>query len=257
MARRLRDWHEACRSRWLAGYPMTESAPVEPERADPLHSESVGSPHVAAALPHDGPLRDRVLEATAALVREAGAVDRITMRRLAKRLRTSTTALYSEFPSKRVLLAAARQRALLELREHLDAALANGDAFVALRTWIECYASRGYADPWVAGLLTTDPGASGNDEIRAAADLIGLSGLQRAIDEIDGRGGLAPGVSATSATWLLWSGAHSLLVLCDVVAQHDDEAARGPLVRRLAAAIVGGVTARKAPAVFDGLAPSK
>lgn len=240
---------------FTSGHPMTETASVESKRANLHVVESLGEAHEAGGAPRRSPLRDRVLEATDALVRDTGAVEGITMRRLAKRLRTSTTALYAEFPSKRALFAAARRRALLELREQLAAALADRDAFVALRSWIECYASRGYQDPWVAGLLTLSPGSAGADEFRDAADLIGLSGLHRTIEQVHRRGALAPGVSPKLATWLLWSGAHSLLVLRDVVVRHGDDVVHGPLVHRLAAAVVGGLVARAPVSVHDESAP--
>ncbi len=233
---------------------MGESASIEHEHTN-LHVLEAMPPHDAAA--PRGPLRDRILMATDALVRETGAVDGITMRCLAKRLRTSTTALYTEFPSKRALLAAARRRALLELRPHLDAALADADAFVALRTWVESYASRGHRDPWLAGLLTTDPSSAWADEFRDAADLIGLSGLRHMIGALDGRGTLAPGVSPKLATWLVWSGAHSLLILRNVVTECDDEAIHGPLLRHLAAAVVGGIVERAPFSVADAAAPSR
>ena len=236
---------------------MSDAASTQPHRTNLLVLDSpVDAQDAHKDAVRRGPLRDRALAATVALVREAGSVEGITMRCLAKRLSTSTTALYAEFPSKRALFAAARGRALLELREHLDAALADADAFVALRTWVECYASRGYEDPWVAGLLSTEPGSFGADEFRDAADLIGLSGLHRTIGGLSGRGALAPGVSPKLATWLLWTGAHSLLVLRDVAEAHEDAAIHGPLVGRLAAAVVGGLVARAPFSLCDGAPPS-
>ena len=86
---------------------------------------------------HHGNLRRGLLDEALATIRAEG-VDRLTLREIGTRLGVSRTALYRHFADKRALLAAVATEGFRTLRQHLEAAWAEGGrnraAFEAMGT---------------------------------------------------------------------------------------------------------------------------
>lgn len=185
-------------------------------------------------------LTETIIQEAIALAHEAGNVEAITMRSLARRIGLSATALYGYFSSKRAIVLAAEHRAAQQLRARLEAALAvEGGEPIA--RWIHCYASSDHDDPWLRRLFPECGRAMDPVDRRKAEQAVGLPSLQRAFEAARLEGGLAPGVSPRLGAWLAWSGAHSLLLVLRGAVGHEWNGGEDELLRALSAAVVHGL----------------
>lgn len=184
--------------------------------------------------------RVAIVNAAIAIGREAGTVNAVTMRALARRTRLSLPVLYQSFQDKQALVRAARGEAVQPLRRRLMVALDGGSDTSALIRWVECYVSADHRDPWLRGLLAPVRETMLPADLEEAAALIGLAPVQRVLGDLQAHGRLSSGVSPRLGSWLMWSGAHAVLMLRDAV-ERDCGAAEEIPLRRVAAAIVCSV----------------
>jgi AcrR family transcriptional regulator len=174
---------------------------------------------------HHGHLRAALIDAAFELAREGGP-DAIVVREASRRVGVSHNAAYRHFPDRESLLAAVGERCMDELAalmqqltEQVDGGVRDPDAArLRLRATGRAYVTFAITEP---GLFRTGftavPGHDGSSPVLVEAPADAPPGpfqlLIRALDELDGAGGIAPG-AREHAEHAAWSAVHGFSMLC-------------------------------------------
>jgi AcrR family transcriptional regulator len=210
------------------------------DRRTIMASPDVGQTQWQAARRGETSPRELIVDTALSLWQQYGSFQAVTMRALARHVGVSPTALYQYFDSKETLQRTVRAKATQGLRGCLEAALRSAeDPRAAAVAWVECYASSSHGDPWSWATVLDLEGGGPHDR-EETAELVGIEPLQRVLDRAVSNGGARSHVDRRLAAWLVWSGAHGLLLLRRSV-QSERECQDPLLLRQLANGVVNGV----------------
>jgi AcrR family transcriptional regulator len=162
---------------------------------------------------HHGNLRRGLLDAALATIRAEG-VDRLTLREIGARLGVSRTALYRHFADKRALLAAVATEGFRTLRQHLEAAWAEGGrnraAFEAMGTAYIRFAIGNSSHYRVMFGGSIDPKVCGPELAAEAAGA--FQALVDALTSLQRAGAVRPDDTLTMARYV-WAVVHGVSML--------------------------------------------
>lgn len=210
---------------------------------------------------HHGELRNALLDAAEALVRERGA-DGWSLREASARVGVSSSAAYHHFASRDALVRALRRRVLARLGERLSEdvdriaeAGTSGDHQRRLVAVGRTYVQWAVEDPSVARLAfgsgapastdasVSDPGPDPDPETSPHPHDI----LDAELDRLVSAGGL-PAAARPGADFVVWAAVHGLAtLLVDGLARLDDPRAVAREAERVVRAVLTGLTHEAAP----------
>ena len=192
---------------------------------------------------HHGNLRRGLLDEALATIRAEG-VDRLTLREIGTRLGVSRTALYRHFADKSALLAAVATEGFRTLRQHLDAAWAEGGrnraAFEAMGTAYIRFAVGNSSHYRVMFGGSIDPKVCGPELAAEAAGAFqalvdALSSLQRA--------GVVRADDTLTTARYVWAVVHGVSMLA-INGQLPDPASVDALTRYTSDRLLTGIEAQ-------------
>jgi AcrR family transcriptional regulator len=196
---------------------------------------------------HHGDLREALLDAAEALVRERGA-DGWSLREASTRVGVSPSAAYHHFASREVLVHALFERVLARIGERLTHAAAHARSADDPQRRLVAVA-RGYVhwaieNPAVARLIfdagTTDPSAAISPHPHDV--------LTAELDRLVVAGGL-PATARPGAEFVVWAAVHGLArLLVDGLIHLDGKRAVDRQAERLLRAVLTGLAHEQAPA---------
>ncbi|MET4922432.1 TetR/AcrR family transcriptional regulator [Streptomyces sp. PSRA5] len=208
---------------------------------------------------HHGELRNALLDAAEALVRERG-VDGWSLREASARVGVSSSAAYHHFASRDALVRALRRRVLARLGERLSRAVgrtadpeADTDHQRRLVAIGRTYVQWAVEDPSVAR-LAFGAGAADPDTDRGS-DSDSASGvtphphdlLDAELDRLVAAGGL-PEAARPGADFVVWAAIHGLAtLLVDGLARLDERQAVAREAERVVRAVLTGLTREAVP----------
>lgn len=188
---------------------------------------------------HHGDLRDALLDAAEALVRERGA-DGWSLREASARVGVSPSAAYHHFASRDALVSALSRRVIARSGELLRAAAdrASGDPQQPLVAFGVAYVRWALDDPAVARLVFGAPHASSDAVVSPHPHDV----LAAELDRLDLDAEARPG-----AEFVVWAAVHGLTtLLLDGLVRLDDELAVAREAERVVRAVLTGL-ARETP----------
>lgn len=197
---------------------------------------------------HHGDLRAALLDATLALLAEAGGPDEVSLRAVARRVGVSPNAAYRHFADKRALLAAVAAAGFREVGAAFRvAAEADGTAEAAVARGLAAYLGFAAARPALYGLMFGRGGAELGrlPELKREADacLDAASALVARLAGGDaGRDG-RPGPTVRERTVAFWALAHGYASLRRDLQFADLPAGDVPDERALLRILLGGLSA--------------
>jgi len=157
---------------------------------------------------HDDALRARLLEVASAAI-AAGGVAAVTVRDVASRAGTSSSAVYSLFGGREALLRAVGDEAFDRFAARLDAAPRSGDPAADLLALGLAYRAHALAGPQVYRVMFSTAGAGAQDPGRqAAGDSASFRALRAAV-----AAALGPGPDPEEPALALWALVHGLVEL--------------------------------------------
>lgn len=176
--------------------------------------ETVSRYHSDMARPklHDDALRLRLLDRAAQLLSDEGP-EALSLRRLAREVGTSTTAVYSLFGGKPALLEAVYAEAFRRFREHLGAVTPTDDPTADLLRLARAYRASALADPHMYAVMfgRRAPGFEPKpDAVEQASETFGplVDAVQRGMEA-----GTVPKEDPLTLAAACWSTAHGLVSL--------------------------------------------
>jgi AcrR family transcriptional regulator len=157
-------------------------------------------------------LRAEILRAASEELAEAGDVDLVSIRSVARRAGISAPAVYLHFADKREMLGAAIAQSFLDLRDTTRSAFgADDDPVACLRAGCRAYLEFAATNPGHYRVLFTTPTGAGGETARSAglesfAVLVGV--IQRCMDA-----GAAPEGDARAVATSVWVAMHGMATL--------------------------------------------
>jgi AcrR family transcriptional regulator len=161
---------------------------------------------------HDEALRVRLLEAAVRALSEEGP-DALSLRRLAARVDTSTTAVYSLFGGKPGLLEAVYDEAFARFGQRLAEVVLTGDPLGDLRALGEAYRASALAEPHFYQVMfgslgaAITPGPQARQRAEATFQPL-VDGVRRAMDA-----GVLRREDPVTVASAMWAAAHGLVSL--------------------------------------------
>ncbi|MFI6486222.1 TetR/AcrR family transcriptional regulator [Streptomyces sp. NPDC050564] len=198
---------------------------------------------------HHGELRNALLDAAEALVRERG-VDGWSLREASARVGVSSSAVYHHFASRDVLVRALSERALTQLGERMSQAAGMATEPGASVDHLQCLVAVGRSyvqwaleDPSVArlafGARTSGPGAEISPHPHDVLD----AELDRLVEA-----GALPTSARPGADFVVWAAIHGLAtLLADGLAHLDSPEAIARETERVVRAVLTGLRQETAP----------
>lgn len=191
---------------------------------------------------HDDTVRTRLLEAASQVVSTRGP-EALSLRDVAARAGTSTTAVYTLFGGRRELVAAVGEEAFRRFAAHLDAAPRTGDPRADLLALGLAYRASALDDPHFYRVMFDVAGAGARSDASAPVHGSPTFGVLR--DAVRTVVGDAPSDRAVQdAAHALWALVHGLvsLELAGLVPDDDAETRYVTALRSIGPGLVAGAT---------------